>query len=226
MPSAVRVMDQVALVNGSLIVKGLLHRVEDKGRSQSKFGAGALNTRFTLSRGQGGDVSGTVVLTTLPRTAPRMPVCFIPCPTGFFHMKCPERASLHGAAREFKTLASELMPCLADPVDLVILIPVQLVLGAQLHVTLMPRRSFGRISQARRTVAICPLSEHCLAMPCRSAGCNGCYRARLRFTRALMLQHHSDRPRADLRFSRVRCRAAASNDLALCFFRNHSPYLG
>jgi hypothetical protein len=38
---------------------------------------GECSAQFTLSRGQGADVSGTVVLTTLPRIAPRMPICFI-----------------------------------------------------------------------------------------------------------------------------------------------------
>lgn len=108
----------------------------------SRFCAGARKMRFTLSRGQGADVSRTVVLTTFPRTAPRMPICFIHCPAGYFRRKCPERETVHRAARQRKALPLKLMPRLADPVDLIVFVPDPFNLGAKLCVTLMPRRGF------------------------------------------------------------------------------------
>src|SRR6056297_1307091 len=47
------------------------------------------------------------------------------------------------------------MPRLADPVDLVILIPDTFDLRAEFRTPLMPRRSFGRIREARQAVVIC-----------------------------------------------------------------------
>ena len=48
-----------------------------KSLTQSRFGAGALNSRFTLSNGHGSALSGTVVRTRLPRTTPRSPMARI-----------------------------------------------------------------------------------------------------------------------------------------------------
>lgn len=41
---------------------------------ESRFGAGARNSRFTWSRGQSAAWSLIVVLTDFPRTAPRRPI--------------------------------------------------------------------------------------------------------------------------------------------------------
>ncbi len=111
-------------------------------RGHNSFGASARNTWFTLSRGQGADVSGIVVLTTFPRTAPLIPICFIHCPTGYFRRKCPEREAVHGASRQRKALALHLVPRLADSVDFVIVVPDPLEFRAQLCVTLSTRRGF------------------------------------------------------------------------------------
>ncbi len=54
----------------------LLGRDVRKSLTHIKFGAGARNTRFTLSGGHRAGVLGTVVLATHPRAAPRMPICF------------------------------------------------------------------------------------------------------------------------------------------------------
>ena len=45
-----------------------------KSDTQSRFGAGARNSRFTLSRGHGAALSLIVVRTVLPRTAPWRPI--------------------------------------------------------------------------------------------------------------------------------------------------------
>ena len=46
--------------------------------------------------------------------------------------------ALHRAARQLKTLSFQLMPRLADPIDLIILIPDTFDLRAQLRIPLMP----------------------------------------------------------------------------------------
>ncbi len=76
--------------------------------------------------------------------------------------------ALHSAACHLKALPLHLMPRLTNAVDLVVLIPHTFNLGAQLRVTLMPRRSFGWISETHQTVVICPLSADCYAIACRA----------------------------------------------------------
>jgi hypothetical protein len=60
------------------------------------------------------------------------------------------------------------MPRLANPVDLIILVPNPFDLGAQNRVALVACRGFGGIGSARQTMVICPLSADCFAIACRA----------------------------------------------------------
>jgi hypothetical protein len=121
---------------------------------QSRFGAGARKMRFTVSRGQGTDVPGTFVLTTF-----------------FTHSSTdanPFHQTLHSAVRHLKAFSRHLMSRLTTPADLITCIPDPFDFRTQLRIPLMSRRSFGRISEARQTVAICPLPADCYAIAGRS----------------------------------------------------------
>jgi hypothetical protein len=80
----------------------------------------------------------------------------------------PEREALHRAARQRKALALQLVPCLAHPVDLVILVPDPLDFRVWLRIPLMPHGGFGQVSLARQAVVICRLSADCCAIACRA----------------------------------------------------------
>jgi len=60
------------------------------------------------------------------------------------------------------------MPCLADTIDLIVLIPDPFDLGTQLRIALMPSRSFGRVRSAYKLVIKCSLPADCFAIACRA----------------------------------------------------------
>ena len=66
---------------GRDICEVVAHRARTDGATmddpQSRFGAGALNWRFTLSLGHGNAGSGIVVFRDFPRITPCIPIFFI-----------------------------------------------------------------------------------------------------------------------------------------------------
>lgn len=99
-------------------------------------------------------ISGIVVLTTFSTHSSTE--------ANLFHQ------TLHSAVRHLKAFPRHLMPRLTTPADLITCIPDPFDFRTQLRIPLMSRRSFGRISEARQTVAICPLPADCYAIAGRS----------------------------------------------------------
>jgi hypothetical protein len=64
-----------------------------KSDTQSRFGRGTRNCRFTRSAGHGAPLSGIVVLVSFPRTTPRKPNCRISCATVQRATDVPSRPS-------------------------------------------------------------------------------------------------------------------------------------